>query len=63
MSDIERRLVKQADEDILNTSPEFLKLIQEFDVKNQLSGGTFYDIYSSVLKSKKDKNKITPKTK
>jgi len=63
MSDIERRLVKQADEDILNASPEFLKLIQEFDVKNQLSGGTFYDIYSSVLKSKKDKNKIIPKTK
>ena len=63
MSDIERRLVKQADEDILNASPEFLKLIQEFDVKNQLSGGQFYDIYSSVLKSKKDKNKITPKTK
>ena len=63
MSDIERRLVKQADEDILNASPEFLKLIQEFDVKNQLSGGTFYDIYSSVLKYKKDKNKITPKTK
>ena len=45
MSDIERRLIKQADEDILNASPEFLKLIQEFDVKNQLSGGTFYDIY------------------
>ena len=63
MSDIERRLVKQADKDILNASPEFLKLIQEFDVKNQLSGGTFYDIYSSILKSKKDKNKITPKTK
>ena len=63
MSDIERRLIKQADEDILNASPEFLKLIQEFDVKNQLLGGTFYDIYSSVLKSKKDKNKITPKTK
>ena len=63
MSDIERRLIKQADEDILNASPEFLKLIQEFDVKNQLSGGTFYDIYSSILKSKKDKNEITPKTK
>ena len=63
MSDIERRLIKQADEDILNASPEFLKLIQEFDVKNQLSGGTFYDIYSSILKSKKDRNKITPKTK
>ena len=63
MSDIERRLVKQADEDILNASPEFLKLIQEFDIKNQLSGGTFYDIYSSILKSKKDKNKIIPKTK
>ncbi|HJM14654.1 MAG TPA: hypothetical protein QF710_04505 [Candidatus Nitrosopelagicus sp.] len=63
MSDIERRLIKQADEDILNASPEFLKLIQEFDVKNQLLGGTFYDIYSSVLKSKNDKKKITPKTK
>ena len=63
MSHIERELVKQVDDAIINASPEFLKLIQEFDVKNQLSGGTFYDIYSSVLKSKKDKNKITPKTK
>ena len=63
MSDIERRLVKQADEDILNASPEFLKLIQKFDVENQLSGGTFYEIYSTVLKTQKEKNKLIPKTK
>ncbi len=63
MSYIERELMKQADDAIINASPEFLKLIQKFDIDNQLSGGTFYDVYSSILKSKKDKNKITPKTK
>ena len=63
MSDIERRLVKQADEDILNASPEFLKLIQKFDVENQLSDGTFYEIFSTVLKTQKEKNKLIPKTK
>ena len=63
MSHIERELVKQVDDDIINASPEFLKLIQKFDVENQLSGGTFYEIFSTVLKTQKEKNKLIPKTK
>ena len=57
MSHIERELVKQVDDAIINASPEFLKLIQKFDVENQLSGGTFYEIFSTVLKTQKEKNK------
>ena len=63
MSHIERELVKQVDDSIINASPEFLKLIQKFDVENQLSGGTFYEIFSTVLKTQKEKNKLIPKTK
>jgi hypothetical protein len=63
MSHIERELVKQVDDAITNASPEFLKLIQKFDVENQLSGGTFYEIFSTVLKTQKEKNKLIPKTK
>ncbi|MAS90216.1 MAG: hypothetical protein CMO14_04280 [Thaumarchaeota archaeon] len=63
MSHIERELVKQVDDAIINASPEFLKLIQKFDVENQLSGGTFYEIFSTVLKTQKEKNKLIPKTK
>ena len=57
MSHIERELAKQVDEAILNATPEFLKLIQKFDTANQLSGDSFYEIYSTVLKSKKQRNK------
>ena len=63
MSHIERELARQVDDAILNAAPEFLKLIQKFDTENQLSGDSFYEIYSSVLKSKKQKNKVLPKTK
>ena len=63
MSHIERELVKEVDDAIINASPEFLKLIQKFDVENQLSGGTFYEIFSTVLKTQKEKNKLIPKTK
>ena len=63
MSHIESELVKQVDDAIINASPEFLKLIQKFDVENQLSGGTFYEIFSTVLKTQKEKNKLIPKTK
>ncbi len=63
MSQIERELVKEADTAILNASPEFLKLIQKFDIENQLTGDSFYEIYSTVLKSKKQKNRILPETK
>ena len=63
MSHIERELVKQVDDAIINASPEFLKLIQKFDMENHLSGGTFYEIFSTVLKTQKEKNKLIPKTK
>ena len=63
MSQIERELAKEADAAILNASPEFLKLIQKFDIENQLTGDSFYEIYSTVLKSKKQKNRILPETK
>jgi len=63
MSQIERELAKEADTAILNASPEFLKLIQKFDIENQLTGDSFYEIYSTVLKSKNQKNRILPETK
>ena len=63
MSHIERELAKQVDDAILNASPEFLKLIQKFDIENQLSGDSYYEVYSTVLKSDKQKNKVLPKTK
>tara|TARA_B110000014_G_C19875411_1_gene453159 strand:- start:440 stop:631 length:192 start_codon:yes stop_codon:yes gene_type:complete len=63
MSHIERELEKQVDNAILNASPEFLKLIQKFDTENQLSGGTFYEVYSTVLNFNKQKNKVLSKTK
>ena len=63
MSHIERELAKQVDDAILNASPEVLKLIQKFDIENQLSGDSFYEVYSTVLKSDKQKNKVLPKTK
>ena len=63
MSHIERELAKQVDDAILNASPEFLKLIQKFDIETQLSGDSFYEVYSTVLKSDKQKNKVLPKTK
>ena len=63
MSQIQRELAKEADTAILNASPEFLKLIQKFDIENQLTGDSFYEIYSTVLKSKKQKNRILPETK
>tara|TARA_B100000029_G_C17510335_1_gene936007 strand:- start:706 stop:897 length:192 start_codon:yes stop_codon:yes gene_type:complete len=63
MSHIERELTKQVDDAILDASPEFLKLIQKFDIENQLSGDSFYEIYSTVLKSDKQRNKVLPKTK
>nr|AIF13466.1 hypothetical protein [uncultured marine thaumarchaeote KM3_62_E02] len=61
MSHIERELAKQVDNAVLNASPEFLKLIQKFDIENQLSGDSFYEVYSAVLKSKKQINKVLPK--
>ena len=63
MSQTERELMKQVDAEILNASPEFLKLLQKFDLENQLTGDTIYDNYSTILKKQRDKKKVIPKTK
>ena len=63
MSQSERDVMKQVDAEILNATPEFLKLVQKYDLKNQLTGDTIYDIYTTILKKQRDKNKIIPKTK
>ena len=63
MSQSEREVMRQVDTEILNASPEFLKLLQKFDLENQLTGDTIYDIYSTKLKTERDKKKITAKTK
>jgi|TARA_B110000014_G_C19993846_1_gene514842 hypothetical protein len=63
MSQSEREVMRQVDTEILNASPEFLKLLQKFDLENQLTGDTIYDIYSTILKTERDKKKITAKTK
>ena len=63
MSQAERELMKQVDAEILNASPEFLKLLQKFDLENQLTGDTIYDIYSTILRKQRDEKKVIPKTK
>ena len=63
MSQSEREVMRQVETEILNASPEFLKLLQKFDLENQLTGDTIYDIYSTILKTERDKKKITAKTK
>jgi len=51
---------KKIDEEILNASPEFLQIIQKFDHENQLNYSTIYEIYSTILNSKKT---VSPKSK
>ncbi len=63
MSQSERDVMKQVDEEILNASPEFLKLVQKYDLENQLSGNTIYDLYTTILKKQRDEKKIISKTK
>ena len=63
MSQSERDVMKQVDEEILNASPEFLKLVQKYDLENQLSGNTIYDLYTTILKKQRDERKIISKTK
>ena len=55
--------MKQVDAEILNASPEFLKMVQTYDLENQLTGNTIYDIYTTILKKQRDQKKIIPKTK
>ena len=63
MSQSEREVMKYVDAEILNARPEFLQLIQKCDFENQLTGNTIYDIYTTILKKQREKNKVIPKTK
>ena len=63
MSQSERDVMKQVDAEILNATPEFLKIVQKYDLENQLSGDTIYDFYTTILKKQRDQKKIVPKTK
>jgi hypothetical protein len=56
MSQIERDFMRYVDELILNGSPELLKKLAEIDIAAQMTGRTFYDIYSSL--SDEDKRQI-----
>jgi hypothetical protein len=63
MSQSERDVMKQVDREILNASPEFLKLVQKYDLENQLTGNTIYDVYTTILKKQRDEKKIISRTK
>ena len=63
MSQLERDVMKQVDSEILNATPEFLKILQKYDLENQLTGDTIYDIYTTILKKQRDGKKVIPKTK
>ena len=56
----EREMRKRIDDEILNASPEFLEIIQKFDQENQLNYSTIYEIYSTIINSKKT---VSPKSK
>lgn len=56
MSQIERDFMRQVDELILSASPQTLEKLADIDKKAQLSGQTFYDVYSSL--SDEDKKQI-----
>ncbi|MEM2785193.1 MAG: hypothetical protein QXW37_01375 [Candidatus Nitrosotenuis sp.] len=56
MSQAERDFIKQIDDLILNASPQALQKIAQIDKKAQLSGVTFYDVYSSL--TDEDKKQI-----
>ncbi|NDB52382.1 MAG: hypothetical protein EB167_09440 [Nitrososphaeria archaeon] len=56
MSQIERDFQRQIDELVLSATPEVLAKLAEIDAKSQLSGRTFYDVYSDL--SDEDKRQI-----
>ena len=45
MSQEKRRRMKRIDEEVLGADPEKLRRIQELDVRTQLDGVWFYDVY------------------
>lgn len=56
MSQIERDFMRQVDEMILSATPEILAKLGQIDLKAQMSGQTFYDVYSAL--SDEDKRQI-----
>ncbi|MEK0319037.1 MAG: hypothetical protein QQN43_05615 [Nitrosopumilus sp.] len=46
MSLAERKFMKELDEMILNATEPQLKKIQELDIKTQMDGSNFYDVFS-----------------
>lgn len=48
MSQAEREFMNHIDELVLAASPQTLKKLAEIDRKTQLSGTSFYDVYSSL---------------
>ena len=56
----EREMRKRIDDEIINATPEFLKIIQKFDQENQLNYSTIYEIYSTIINSEKT---VSPKSK
>ena len=48
--------MRQVDELVLTASPEILAKLAEIDAKSQMSGRTFYDVYSDL--SDEDKRQI-----
>ena len=56
----EREMRKRIDDEIINATPEFLEIIQKFDQENQLNYSTIYEIYSTIINSKKT---VSPKSK
>ena len=47
MSPKERQILQKIDDIVMNASSEELKKIQEADIRTQLDGVTFYDVYVS----------------
>ena len=56
MSQIERDFMRQVDDLILSATPEVLVKLGQIDLKAQMSGQTFYDVYSAL--SDEDKRQI-----
>lgn len=61
MSEVERKYIKQVDEEILHASAESLQKLQELDKSTQLNGRSFYDEYACSLKKTEDP--VVTKTK
>jgi hypothetical protein len=57
MSQAERDFTKHVDDLVLGAAPDVLARLAEIDKKTQLSGKSFYDVYSAL--PDEDRKKIT----